>query len=1130
MSTVGSVAAVAAWERIRLYPGVPKWWAEVLTNVGLSVDECESYVLTASADSASPLSKQNESDLNASLRAYASARGIMLLGAGCGDGVDVKIVKRSICGVSTVATAAEQSRVEQEVGEYADVRFKDKVNGTYTEHAVANAVRSVHQTYGRRLAPAGVKVLEPGASMRALILAGVDPSMNHGCCPVLDLRDGVRHSITAFCNQVVADGSGHCPKVVRAARAALDPESGFFCRRTAQECSWKAGFIFSNQSTHDIPFGDLPNIMARHGARTWVGFMARAKGLRRGTGISRGACPVMGTRWVVDEKKDTISFHFAKDACFSYTHRFSEWVKYDERVEYRWYGRYYDYVYSRLPITTDASLAFMVSQVPKSDNLLRNPVYLPTGLEGLVKVTSIKVVGGCIGVKCPKFEPMVFSMERLAFDKVMENRLMLGVKGNLATTIAYMRSVRVRMFVNGVALGATQVISADILESAAVAVEALAFDSRERMDADNASIMRASTAQVGFVGKLWRYFSTCAGALPVAHGALRTALLLLSEKDSGLQVSVEPCAGFSLVEEPASENMDVEQELLIRECGCEDYADVLAALEVSDCLGRQERIELERYKEELIPMVEACLLHSGLDPDECEEEFFDAQDVEPKERTLGKERFSDSGIDMSGDDTVSESESESDCIVYDAVKEYAEWAAFSEKAARSEAEVFASVLFMNGNPTADDVERATVPRTRHAVVAVIGGEIRSVVGSMQPEEVPSELYSLKSRKFFPIFGDVNGQRYVKECITELCYTSSLLCILNGERLSRSALQVLQHVPRSVALPRYTFVNGVPGCGKTTEIKQLMCDALAAGRAVMYLTATSASASGVLRDLQGRPGLVEKYVRTFDSFLCGSFTAPPGGIDELYCDEVPMMHAGAVYASILRIAPTRVRLYGDFKQITFQSFTAQFEVSRCSMEAQVNMERRVVTHRFGAATCAMWLDVYGEIYPCDCCDHQDVVPSVVRITSASQVPVERQGKLLCFTQEERSIVKRELGYAGTIVELKRRDKGGLSTVAEDQGGTHDAVVVVRTINKKNPKESVFSPSIYNRQPWVLVASTRHRQRLVYYTASDGDLLSSRIGLARCAARLEAVRNRVCWDDVKDGAMPAPDFGHWSQVCD
>lgn len=1110
-------------ERLSSYPGVPDWWAEVLVNVGLSSEEAEAYVITASQDAGSPLRLQHEADLNASLRVYAEARGITLLGVGAGDGVSPPIAKRSTISVSTIANAVEQAKAEAEVSEFADVLFKDRLTGVYSEHAVANAVRSVHQTYGRRMASPGSRILELGASVKALVAGGVDPETNHACCPVLDLRDGVRYSIGGYLEHVLSDRSSYSVKCKRTAAAALDPESGFLCRCRAQECSWKADFIFSNESTHDVPFGDLPNIMARHGARTWVGFMARAKGLRRGGGNQSGSCDVMGTRWRTNSAKGTITFHFARDASFSYTHDLSQWLRYEENVEFRWYGRYFDYVYCRLPITTDASLAFMIARVPKAGALLPNPVYASGGQDGMVKVHSIRAKGGCVGAASVKFEPCEFVMERLAFDKVLEHRLVLGVRGNLASTIAYMRSVRVRLFVNGVALGATMVVPSDVLESAAVAVEAIAFDAREGMDRDYGGLMAAATVDKGLGARLWNYFSTCASVVPSLRSALRKALVALTDVSSELRIYAEPCAKFVRVDCTASAELADVEVLSASGCGCADYADVVAALQVGDCLGAKERLELERYRLELEAAREACEFHGRFE-EPSEDQFFDACSVLPAEDAKSEDDvFSDSGIDGC-------SAQESDDVrpagaVVSAVREYARWVAYKERCDRSEAATFASVLFLNGNPSEEDVARATTGRNRHGVVAVIGGVLGKMVGTMQEDEIPAEVYDPESRRFHKVLGHSGGQRYVSESITRLCYTSTALCVLNGEQLARAAYRVLESVPPDIELPTYLFVNAVPGAGKTTSAVKSMKESAALGKKVMYLTTTSASAAEVLSKLTGVPGVDSAYVRTLDSFMCGQYSAPVGGIDELYVDEAPMSHAGEVLAAVLRVGPREVTMYGDRHQIPVMSFCAGFKFERESLLPFVRVVNWSETHRFGKYVCAMWLDVYGSIYPCKCCVHDEGPPEVRRILSAADVPALPGGKVLCFTQEERSNLKRELGFKGSVKELKRRDEGGLSTVAEDQGGTHDEVSVVRMVNRKNPKESVYSPSIYNAQPWVLVGSTRQRGKLVYYTAADPDLLTTRIGLARCPVRLRAVESRLSWGEVCGEAVAPPKFGAW-----
>jgi len=227
--------------------------------------------------------------------------------------------------------------------------------------------------------------------------------------------------------------------------------------------------------------------------------------------------------------------------------------------------------------------------------------------------------------------------------------------------------------------------------------------------------------------------------------------------------------------------------------------------------------------------------------------------------------------------------------------------------------------------------------------------------------------------------------------------------------------------------------------------------------------------------------------------------------------------------MLRACAADVQFYGDDEQIPWLPFMASFDAMHTKFDGEVMVEKRSMTHRFGAKTCAMWLDVYGKIYPCTCHDHSDDEPEVVRISSAVQVPALPSGKILTFTQEEKITVQRELNFSESIKKLKSMDAGGLSTVAEDQGGTHDCVSVVRVVNRRDPKESRKSPSIYNRQPWVLVGTTRHKGQLRYYTAAEDDMVVARIELSRCAVRLDAVLARKSWEEVRLGARHVRLFG-------
>jgi len=409
-------------------------------------------------------------------------------------------------------------------------------------------------------------------------------------------------------------------------------------------------------------------------------------------------------------------------------------------------------------------------------------------------------------------------------------------------------------------------------------------------------------------------------------------------------------------------------------------------------------------------------------------------------------------------------------------------------------------------------------------VAVVNGRAEKMHGTLRDDEEYAEVYVPSLGRTTRVYRDCRGA-YISENITELVYTNSKLLVMNGDALCRGALATVQSVPRGFRFPRYKFVQGVPGCGKTYEIEGHLRRAKDEGKTVLYLTATVASKLKVCETVYGSSKEYAKRCCTYDSYLMhGSDPPNKGTWDVVYMDEAPMAHKGQLYACMLRAGASDVVFYGDREQLPWLSFMADFKALHWQLtDAEVMLEKRVVTHRFGRRICAMWLDVYGEIYPCDCHDHDDVVPEVVQITSASAVPALPTGKLLCFTQEERVTIRRELQFVGSVAELKSKDAGGLSTVAEDQGGTHDEVSLVRIVNKRNPKESSLSPSIYNRQPWVLVGTTRQRGRLKYYTTSGDDLVRARFRLATCPERLRAVDLKLHWRAVSARARNVTTFG-------
>jgi len=337
----------------------------------------------------------------------------------------------------------------------------------------------------------------------------------------------------------------------------------------------------------------------------------------------------------------------------------------------------------------------------------------------------------------------------------------------------------------------------------------------------------------------------------------------------------------------------------------------------------------------------------------------------------------------------------------------------------------------------------------------------------------------------------------------------LLEVFNSDELGAAVDSVMSEVSLHSAVPHFTMVEGVPGCGKTYEIVEELKKGRKAGLRQLYVAATRGSTAGVIFEVAGiRIDSGESCVyrsddmeiRTLDSYLLNSdFTA-----DVVYMDETVMAHAGQLLAVAFRSGAGTVRCYGDSQQVTFCSFTDEMVLSYESIvQFCASVEYRWISHRSAPDVCRMWADKYGRGYePCVCHakEKEGKSMSLHRIKSAADVPKTKGVRYIVFTQAEKVALHGALGL-GVSIGVARSDKnGGLATVHEDQGTTWDRVYVVRLNAIYDRKASPLAPSIFNREAYCLTASTRHVKEFRYYTVCrEEDVLTKRLSASVRSAR-------------------------------
>jgi len=412
----------------------------------------------------------------------------------------------------------------------------------------------------------------------------------------------------------------------------------------------------------------------------------------------------------------------------------------------------------------------------------------------------------------------------------------------------------------------------------------------------------------------------------------------------------------------------------------------------------------------------------------------------------------------------------------EALEEYVEIMERQMESADSKARHWARVLLRAG-VEGSVLDKASDTRLAHYVLRVESGFVSGVIGTGADPQSFQRVYDYDQDCFYDVERLPGGQGMLpRECSSSV-YTNTSYQVWNQPMLIAFAKRILGDDGLG-PVDRMRFVNGVFGCGKTTEIISEY------SKGTLYLSATRASVLKVRKQLYGNSKNGRRFVMTYDA---AAIHGVPPGVVRVRADEVPMIHPGLLLALLEVIKPKDFVAYGDFFQIPYIPFLACYKMRCGSLRDFCDMEMRSIQHRCRVSICAAVLDIYGRdsgLGVCRCCEHMSETEEAFQvrdIASLAQVPMERGVKYITFTQKEKEEVASALVVAGvgsvvsTLDELVEETRCA-SSVHESQGGTYARVALVRCVKNTKPGSIYFSPE------HVLVALTRAKLELVYYTAS------------------------------------------------
>jgi hypothetical protein len=279
-------------------------------------------------------------------------------------------------------------------------------------------------------------------------------------------------------------------------------------------------------------------------------------------------------------------------------------------------------------------------------------------------------------------------------------------------------------------------------------------------------------------------------------------------------------------------------------------------------------------------------------------------------------------------------------------------------------------------------------------------------------------------------------------------------------------------------PTISWVNGVPGCGKTTWVmSQINIDR------DIVVTTTTETAKDLREKLELRFGKrAKKRVRTMASILVNGMREGES-CTHLMVDEALMNHFGSIVLAIQIAKAREVTLLGDANQLPY--------IDRCNLFAMKYVRPNLLTttklellcnYRNPQDVAFALSEVYCGIYSSNI---RAKSLTLKKFTGVEIAKSERTLYLVHTQAEKASLIGQ--GYGN--------DEGSRTlTIHEAQGQTFDHVVIVQTIPNK---QSILLQSV----PHAVVAVSRHKKTCVYHTDNPNDDATARL-ILRAESATEA----------------------------
>jgi len=317
-------------------------------------------------------------------------------------------------------------------------------------------------------------------------------------------------------------------------------------------------------------------------------------------------------------------------------------------------------------------------------------------------------------------------------------------------------------------------------------------------------------------------------------------------------------------------------------------------------------------------------------------------------------------------------------------------------------------------------------------------------------------------------------------LTGWVFTNDSLLVYNGPEIVQS-LKLALTKPMDFTV---TVEQGPPGCGKTTSI----IEKYRPGSQVLCPGKLSTIATRKKLEALGKWSVdFKSVVRTLDSYLVNYSTSTKVRAlrpEVLLGDEGYMSRSGRWYAAAALLGVQDLRSYGDEHQIPH---VPRAETPKMHLKiVPDSFDYKWITFRCPPSAVAAW----GHVYDWKVRSVSKVDSPMVHVGSSRGLQIPAGCVMMGMYQADKKELRKM--YAASSVKVT------IMTVHESQGETFEHVWLHRFDMRK--RTDTFS--LYDKEPYALVALSRHTKSFKYIAPDLGDLVSKWIVQSKDVRRVKA----------------------------